>query len=372
MISTIGEILSILPFKIIRFLPTVEMTGTSILPAVEMTAVLVWMLVEMREAFSLPTKKVSEKIALRINKPRKISLFSQPIHLNPNLVEASILTQLFLPLALAIIMFGMGLSLTPGDFKRILIYPKAVAIGLCNQLILLPVIAFGLILLFGLKQEIAVGLMILAACPGGATSNLITHLAKGDSALSITLTGFSSLITVLTIPFVVNFSLDYFMPGGEVQQLNVIGTVITVLFITVIPVVIGMLILKKSPALAAKLDKPFRKISVIFFIVIVAAAILKERENIVQYFIEAGPVALTLNVCTLVVGYYSARLFGMTEKQSKTVSIESGIQNGTLGITIAATLLMNPAMTIPSVIYGLLMFGTAGLIIALGNRKATV
>lgn len=284
-------------------------------------------------------------------------------------MEASILTQLFLPLALAIIMFGMGLSLTPGDFKRILIYPKAVAIGLINQLILLPLIAFGLILLFGLEREAAVGLMILSACPGGATSNLITHLAKGDSALSITLTGFSSVITVLTIPFVVNFSLNYFMPGGEVQQLNIVGTVISVLFITVIPVALGMIILRKAPGLAARLDQPFRKISVIFFVVIVLAAIFKEREHIVQYFLEAGPVTLALNVCTLAVGYFSGKLLGLSRKQSTTISIESGIQNATLGITVAATLLLNPAMTIPSVIYGLLMFGTAGLIIAWGNKK---
>lgn len=284
-------------------------------------------------------------------------------------MEASILTQLFLPLALAIIMFGMGLSLTPEDFKRILIYPKAVAIGLINQLILLPLVAFGLILLFGLEREAAVGVMILSACPGGATSNLITHLAKGDSALSITLTGFSSMITVLTIPFVVNFSLNYFMPGGEVQQLNIVGTVISVLFITVIPVVLGMIILKKSAGLAARLDQPFRKISVIFFVVIVLAAIFKEREHIVQYFLEAGPVTLALNVCTLAVGYFSGKLLGLSRKQSTTISIESGIQNATLGITVAATLLVNPAMTIPSVIYGLLMFGTAGLIIAWGNKK---
>ena len=287
-------------------------------------------------------------------------------------MEASILTQLFLPLALAIIMFGMGLSLTPGDFKRILIYPKAVAIGLCNQLILLPLIAFVLILLFGLEREIAVGLMILSACPGGATSNLITHLAKGDSALSITLTGFSSMITVFTIPFIVNFSLNYFMPGGEVQQLNVVGTVISVLLITVIPVAVGMMILGKAPGLAARLDKPFRKISVIFFVVIVVAAIFKERAHIVQYFLEAGPVTLALNVGTLAVGYLFGKLLGLSRKQSMTISIESGIQNATLGITVAATLLMNPAMTIPSVIYGLLMFGTAGLMIAWGNRKESV
>ncbi|GAA0879553.1 bile acid:sodium symporter family protein [Algoriphagus jejuensis] len=287
-------------------------------------------------------------------------------------MQASIITELFLPLALAIIMFGMGLSLTPNDFKRILIYPKAVAVGLLNQIVLLPLIAFGLIQLFDLQPELAVGVMILSACPGGATSNLITHLAKGDSALSITLTGFSSMITVLSIPFVVNFSLQYFMPGGEVQQLNVIGTVIAVLFITVIPVAIGMVILKKTPAMAARLDKPFRRISIIFFVVIVVAAVFKEREHIVHYFIEAGPVALALNLCTLGVGYFSGRLFGLSRKQSTTVSIESGIQNATLGITVAATLLMNPAMTIPPVIYGLLMFGSAALMIFIGNRQTSV
>jgi BASS family bile acid:Na+ symporter len=287
-------------------------------------------------------------------------------------MEASILTQLFLPLALAIIMFGMGSSLTAGDFKRILIYPKAVAIGLCNQLILLPLIAFGLILLFGVKQEVAVGVMILAACPGGPTSNLITHLAKGDSALSITLTAFSSLITVFSIPFVVNFSLSYFMTGGEVQQLNIFGTVITVLLITVIPVALGMALLKKKPQLAARLDNPFRKISTVFFVLIVLAAIFKERDNIVQYFMEAGPIALALNIGTLSVAYVSSRFLGLSQKQSRTVSIESGIQNATLGITVAATLLLNPAMTIPSVIYGLLMFGTAGLLIAWGNKSESV
>lgn len=284
-------------------------------------------------------------------------------------MEASILTQLFLPLALAVIMFGMGLSLRFDDFKRILIYPKAVAIGLTNQLILLPLVAFGLIKVFGLQTELAVGLMILAACPGGATSNLITHLAKGDSALSITLTAFSSLIAVFTIPFIVNFAILYFIPSGESQPLNVFGTVISVIFITIIPVAIGMMVLKKSPQLAQKWDAPFRKISAIFFVIILLAAILKERENFIEYFAEAGPVALTLNLATLALGYFSGKTLGLSKKQSTTIAIESGIQNGTLGITIAATLLVNSTMTIPSAIYGLLMFGTAGILIFLGNRK---
>ncbi len=284
-------------------------------------------------------------------------------------MESSIITQLFLPLALAVIMFGMGLSLTFGDFKRILIYPKAVAIGLVNQLVLLPLIAFGLIKVFGLQAELAVGLMILAACPGGATSNLITHLAKGDSALSITLTAFSSLITVFTIPFVVNFAILYFIPDGKEQQLDVFGTVISVIFITILPVLIGMLVLKKAPQLAQKWDAPFRKLSAVFFVVILLAAILKERSNLLENFAQAGPVALALNLATLGLGYLSGMVLGLGKKQSTTIAIESGIQNGTLGITIAATLLVNSTMAIPSAIYGLLMFGTAGLVIFWENRK---
>jgi BASS family bile acid:Na+ symporter len=284
-------------------------------------------------------------------------------------MESSILTQLFLPLALAVIMFGMGLSLTFGDFRRILIYPKAVAIGLANQILLLPLVAFGLIHVFGLPAELAVGLMILAACPGGATSNLITHLAKGDSALSITLTAFSSLITVFTIPFVVNFAILYFIPDGKEQQLDIFGTVISVIFITILPVLIGMLVLKRAPQLAQKWDAPFRKISAIFFVIILLAAILKERSNLLENFAQAGPVALALNLVTLGLGYLSGMVFGLGKKQSTTIAIEAGIQNGTLGITIAATLLVNSTMAIPSAIYGLLMFGTAGLVIFWGNRK---
>ena len=284
-------------------------------------------------------------------------------------MESSILTELFLPLALALIMFGMGLSLTPTDFKRILIYPKAVSIGLLNQIVLLPIVAFGIAILFQLPPELAVGLMILSACPGGATSNLITHLAKGDSALSITLTAFSSLITVLTIPFIVNFSIRYFIPGGQEHQLDVLGTVVTVLLITIIPVVIGMLVLGKAPGLARKLDQPMRKLSMGFFILIVLAAVLKEKDNIVQFFIDAGPAALALNISTLTLGFLVAKVIGLDFKQGLTIAVESGIQNATLGITIAATLLVNSVMTIPNVIYGLLMFGTAALIIYWGNRR---
>lgn len=284
-------------------------------------------------------------------------------------MESSILTELFLPLALAVIMFGMGLSLTLSDFKRILIYPKAVLLGLLNQIVLLPVVAFFIAKGLRLSPELAVGLMILAACPGGATSNLITHLAKGDTALSITLTAFSSMITVLTIPFVVNFSIGYFIPGGEEQQLEILGTVISVLVITIIPVAIGMLVLKKVPALAKKLEIPFRQFSTVFFILIVVSAFVKERDNLVQFFIDAGPASLALNLATLGLGYGVSKVAGLNFRQSLTIAVESGIQNGTLGITIAATLIVNSVMTIPSAIYSLIMFGTAALVILLGNKR---
>ena len=286
-------------------------------------------------------------------------------------MQSSVLTELFLPFSLAVIMFGMGLSLRVEDFKRILIYPKAVGIGLLNQLILLPVLAFGIAKAFQLPPELAVGLMILAVCPGGATSNLITHLAKGDAALSITLTACSSVITVFTIPFLVNYSIGYFIPGGEAQQLEVVGTVVSVLFITLFPVTLGMITLAKAPALAQKWDQPFRKISTVFFVIIVLAAILKERDNLVQYFIEAGPAALALNLSTLAVSFAMAKWTGLPFRQGLTIAIESGIQNGTLGITIAATLLVNSVMSIPSAIYSLLMFGTAALVILWGNKVAS-
>lgn len=284
-------------------------------------------------------------------------------------MESTILTAVFLPLALGIIMLGMGLSLTTQDFKRIFIYPKAVTIGLINQIILLPIIAFGLIKLFGLQAELAVGIMILAACPGGATSNLISHLAKGDTALSITLTAFSSLITVVSIPFVVNFSIVHFMPGGEEQQLNVLKTVLSVLAITIVPVVIGMFIHARSPKFSARMEKPVKIMSAILLVLIIAAAILKEKDNILSFFEQAGPVALSLNVIMLALGFFGSRLLQLSGKQSATISIETGIQNGTLGIAIAATIIGNSQMTIPPAIYSLIMFVTAGVVIFIGHKK---
>jgi bile acid:Na+ symporter, BASS family len=284
-------------------------------------------------------------------------------------MEQNIITTTLLPLALAIIMLGMGLNLVPDDFKRIVRYPKAITIGIINQLVLLPLIAFIILMVAGLKAELAVGVMLLAACPGGPTSNLITHLAKGDIALSVSLTAVSTMVSMFTIPFIVNYAIVQFMPAGQAVTLPLAGTILSLLAIAIVPIVLGMLIRRFALSFAQKADKLVRVLSAIFLVLIIAGAIVKERANLAEYFILAGPVTLALNVSTLLLGYLSSRLFQLNQAQSITVSIESGIQNGTLAIAIAATMLQNTAMTIPPAIYSLIMFFTAGIVVAIALKQ---
>ena len=285
-------------------------------------------------------------------------------------METNFLTDLLLPISLGIIMLGMGLSLVPNDFKRIALYPKAAAIGILNQLIILPLVGFLLLILIPMRTpELAVGIMILAACPGGPTSNLISHISRGDTALSISLTAISSLVVVITIPLIVNFALRYFLQVGEYVPLPIFDTMIKVIIITLVPVAIGMLIRAKAPKFSDKMSRPVKLMSGVLLFLIIMAAILNDKENFFNFFAQAGPVALALNVVMLLVGYFSARILSLKISQSITISIESGIQNGTLGIAIAATLIRNPTMTISPAIYSLIMFMTAGLIIAWMNLK---
>lgn len=291
-------------------------------------------------------------------------------------METNYLTDLMLPLSLAVIMLGMGLSLVPNDFRRIFIYPKAAAIGIFNQIIILPLVGFLLLMVFPLTNpELAVGIMILAACPGGPTSNLITHISKGDTALSITLTAISSLLAVITIPLIVNLSLVYFMQQGEYVPLPVFDTIIKLTLITLLPVAIGMFIRAKALNFAIRMEKPVKIVSGILLFLIIFAAIMNNKEIFLSSFRSVGPVSLSLNILMLIIGFYSAYLFRLKTAQSITISIESGIQNGTLGITIASVLLGKDVMAISPAIYSLIMFMTAGIIIAwtnLGLRKAEV
>ena len=271
--------------------------------------------------------------------------------------------------SLIIIMFGMGLSLTPADFRRVLVYPKAMLVGLMNQLILLPAIGFALILLFPVQPEIAVGLILLAACPGGPTSNLITHLAKGDTALSVSLTAVSSMITVFTIPFIVNLGLITAMGQETAFQLNVLQTIGQVFIIVIIPVSLGMLIKAKQTSFADRMDRPVRIASAVVFVLVIVGIVVKERANIVSYFEQAGLLALALNLATMVSGYYIAALFRLARPQEVSISIESGIQNGTLAISIATVLLGNSAFAIAPAIYGLIMFFSGGAMIYWAHRR---
>ena len=271
--------------------------------------------------------------------------------------------------SLIIIMLGMGLSLVIDDFKRIFVYPKAIFVGLVNQLILLPLIGFGIVLVFPLAPEIAIGIMILAACPGGPTSNLIAHLAKGDTALSVTLTALSSFITILTIPFIVNFALEHFLDKSEMIRLDVMDSIKNIFVIIIIPIIIGMLIRKYAPGFSNRMEKPVRIASALVLALVIIGIVIKEKENFVSYFQQAGIVALLLNVSTMVVGYFSARLFRITDRRALSISIESGIQNGTLAITVAVVLLGSTEFAIAPAIYSLLMFFTGGVVIYIGLRR---
>ncbi|MDY8134630.1 bile acid:sodium symporter family protein [Aquimarina sp. 2201CG5-10] len=282
------------------------------------------------------------------------------------------ISTIILAVSLIIIMLGMGLSLVIDDFKRIFIYPKAILIGLTNQIIILPLIGFGLASIFPLQPEIAIGIMILAACPGGPTSNLISHLAKGNIALSVTLTALSSFITILTIPFIINFALLHFLEEGQMIRLDIVNTIIQILVITIIPIVIGMTIRRYRESFALKMAKPVRRASAIVITLVILGLIFKEKDNFISYLQQAGLVTLCLNVVTMVVGYFSAKLFRVDNESAVSISIESGIQNGTLAISIAIVLLENTSYAIAPAVYSLLMFFTGGIAVYLGIKKSKI
>jgi BASS family bile acid:Na+ symporter len=286
-------------------------------------------------------------------------------------MQANIITEIFLPVALGIIMLGMGLSLTLNDFKRLVQFPRATFVGLFCQLLLLPAIAFLLLHLIELPPALAVGVMLLSLCPGGATSNLLSNLARADVALSITLTALSSLITVFSIPFLINLSMEHFIGEGRYVELPVLKTMLQIIIITIIPVTIGMLIRWRNKNFAIKAEKPVKIASAIFIAIVLLGAILKERHNLAGWFLEVGVITFTLNIVILVLGYGIAKLSKLSHPQCSTVAIESGIQNGTLAIAIATSsmLLNNSQMSIPAAIYSLFMFATGGVAVYLFSRK---
>lgn len=281
-------------------------------------------------------------------------------------------TGIILAISLFIIMAGMGLSLTIYDFKRIIRYPKAVMVGLSSQLIILPSIAFLIALILNVPPVVAIGIMLIASCPGGATSNMISYLAKGDLALSISLTAIASLLSFITIPIIMNLSFNYFLDEAQAVSLDFLATLQQLFVIIIIPVLIGMTINRKYPAFAFRVEKPVKKASMVLFILVVAGVSYSNRNEFIEYFAETGLPSILLNICTMIAGYLVAVLFRLPRRQAVTISIESGIQNGTLAITIATLLLQKPEYTVVPLTYSLLMFFTAGVVIAFRKRSKEV
>ena len=285
---------------------------------------------------------------------------------------AAIISKIFLPISLAIIMLGMGMTLVPNDFKNIFKFPKAILIGLTNQLILLPIIGFTLAILFDLDPVMAVGLMILASCPGGPTSNLITQVCKGNIALSVTLTALASFISILIIPFILSFALGYFGTAtGVTITLPIVETILQIMVITVIPIVLGMLIRRYKENFAKRMEKPMRIASTVIFILVFIAVVAASSDKLEKGMKAAGFVTLLLNIITMSLGYVTAKLFKLNKENAISITIESGIQNGTLALVIAASVLDNPEMGIPIGAYSIWMFVTGGILMwYFGKNKA--
>lgn len=286
------------------------------------------------------------------------------------------LLTVFLPLALGIIMLGLGLSLTLADFRRVAQHPRAVLVALSCQALLLPLVCFALVKGFALAPVLAVGMMLLAASPGGTTANLYSHLAHGDVALNITLTAVNSVLAVVTLPLIVNLALAHFMGESQTMPLQ-FGKVLQVFAIVLVPVALGMWVRAHFPALAARMQAPVKIASALLLLLIVAAAVVQDWQTLVEYAPVIGLVALSFNVISLAVGYGVPRLLGLPKRQAVAIGMEIGIHNGTLAIAVALSpmLLNNATMAIPAAVYSILMFITAavfGWMVNLGRRPEPI
>ena len=279
------------------------------------------------------------------------------------------LGDVILPLALALIMFSLGLGLTFQDFTRIVRQPRDFSVGALSQIILLPLVGFLLIILWNLPKEIALGVMILAAAPGGVTSNILTSFAGGDVALSISLTAVLSLLSVITVPIIVVFSYNYIMGEAHTGHLSITKTAVSIFLIVAVPVLLGLFVRRYVTAFADRVEPVMRKLSAILFVLVLFGAIYQERNNVLAYFADAGLVTLILNVVMMIIAYSLAHFFASGLKQKIAISLECGLQNGTLAIAVATLLFGGGATLIPAATYSLIMFVTALAFIAFLRLK---
>ncbi|MBN8560394.1 MAG: bile acid:sodium symporter family protein [Leptolyngbya sp. UWPOB_LEPTO1] len=286
-------------------------------------------------------------------------------------MQSNIFTSVLLPLALAIVMLGMGLSLVAEDFKRITRDPKAVAVGTICQLLLLPLIGILITLVVPMQPAIAVGLIVLAVCPGGPSSNLITYLAKGDVALSVTLTALSSIATVFTIPIFTNLALQYFLGQSAAIALPIGQTMLQIFLITLLPTAIGMAIRHQFPDTARRLEKQMSRLAIGLLALIIVLLLVREGSKLPGFLVQVGIGVVLLNLLATLAGFLVGKLFRLPLAQQICIAIEVGIQNGTLAIAITAGLLNNPDMAVPAAVYSLLMYITGFGSILYGRQASS-
>ena len=274
------------------------------------------------------------------------------------------------PISLALIMLGLGLGLTGRDFLRVLNNPKDFIIGFVCQLIILPVVAYIIVLIMDLPIEIALGIMIIAAAPGGVTTNVMTKFANGDVALSISLTAIISLISIISVPFIIFKSADLLGATGISSNITMTGIALKMALVVTVPVMLGMIIRKFAVNFVTSNISIIEKITIILFLIVFAAILVEEKDNILNYFKQAGIAALTLNVVMIVLSYYIAKMFATGVKQRKCISIECGLQNGTLAIFVATQIFSDITYIIPTAAYALIMYLT-GFILIFILRKST-
>ncbi|MGY1813090.1 bile acid:sodium symporter family protein [Blastococcus sp. SYSU D00820] len=273
----------------------------------------------------------------------------------------SALSTVALPAALAVVMLGLGLSLTVGDFARVGRHPRVVVLALALQLLVLPAVCAGLVLLFDLPPLLAVGMLLLAASPGGTTANLFSHLFRGDVALNITLTAVNSLIAVVTLPLITNLAIDWFDPAGAGNLGLQFGKTVQVFAVVLVPVAIGMVVRRQAPAFADRMDRPVRVLSAVVLALVIVGTILAERENVGGYLADVGLPALLFCLLSLTVGFAVPRLLGIVRRQAIASAFEIGVHNSTLAITVAISVLDSVELAVPAAVYGVLMFPVAAV-----------
>jgi bile acid:Na+ symporter, BASS family len=271
--------------------------------------------------------------------------------------DDSFFALVLLPIALAVIMGSLGLSLTIADFKRVVVFPRGVTIGLLNLLVISPFLAFGIAELYNLQPELAVGLVLMGAAPGGATANLMTHLAKGDTALSVTMTAVSSLAAVVTVPLYLGLSISYF-DAGVGDDVSMPGIVARVFVILIVPLAIGMWLRSRDPDRADRLEKRIKTVAFGFLIIVIAGAVLTEWEIVRDNFTDLALATLTLNLAAMSVSFSIAQIARLSAPQSTAIALELGVHNGTLAIAVASTI--DNSLATPAAIYSIFMFATAG------------